>query len=233
MKKTTYQINIENPCHEQWDKMTETEQGHFCSHCSKTVIDFTQLSDKEIIRILQQQSGNMCGRFFDYQLNKDIIAPSIFRNRHFPIILTGLLLLGVTDFAFAKPPLKPSTEFSIQTNNTRDLEEYFSEEDFPKDNTDNIIEGKITNFSTKGKISDVLVQIKNTSISTSTNKDGYYRLTIPANQLSSQITLVVSCIGYVDQEVVINQKKLPIRKDIVLRIQSFILGKIAVIKNKK
>ncbi len=43
--------------------MSPTEQGRHCEKCSLTVLDFTALSDKEIISVLNKRSGQRtCGR---------------------------------------------------------------------------------------------------------------------------------------------------------------------------
>ena len=45
MQKQT-SLYIPKPCHEDWNKMTPTQQGKFCSSCSKQVIDFSLMSDQ-------------------------------------------------------------------------------------------------------------------------------------------------------------------------------------------
>jgi hypothetical protein len=42
-------ISIPQPCHENWNQMTPVEQGRHCIQCSKTVTDFTVMSNNEII----------------------------------------------------------------------------------------------------------------------------------------------------------------------------------------
>jgi hypothetical protein len=34
-------ISINEPCHEDWATMTETQKGAFCQKCALEVIDFT------------------------------------------------------------------------------------------------------------------------------------------------------------------------------------------------
>lgn len=70
------QIKIYRPCSENWDEMTPTEKGRFCQKCSKTVIDFTRLSDGEILDIINSQKGDNCGRFSKDQLSRPLVAPT-------------------------------------------------------------------------------------------------------------------------------------------------------------
>lgn len=62
-------ISITNPCNENWDSMTEAEKGRFCQKCQKEVVDFTQMTDNQIISFFQEhQNKNVCGRFYPYQI---------------------------------------------------------------------------------------------------------------------------------------------------------------------
>ncbi|MBX2845714.1 MAG: carboxypeptidase-like regulatory domain-containing protein [Saprospiraceae bacterium] len=50
--------------------MTPEEKGRFCSACSKTVIDFTKLSDSQSKKILVESTQSVCGRFSQSQLGR-------------------------------------------------------------------------------------------------------------------------------------------------------------------
>ena len=65
-------INIAEPCHEDWNKMTPQNQGRHCVACNKTVIDFTKQTDDQIIKSLET-NGNLCGRFKTQQLDREIV----------------------------------------------------------------------------------------------------------------------------------------------------------------
>ncbi|MFN8287253.1 MAG: hypothetical protein U0V74_10890 [Chitinophagales bacterium] len=63
-------LHIPTPCHEDWDAMTPNEQGAFCKVCSKTVIDFSQMTDEDVIAWFQnKQEEKTCGRFRFSQLS--------------------------------------------------------------------------------------------------------------------------------------------------------------------
>lgn len=64
------QINIAKPCHENWNAMTPGEQGRFCAACEKTVIDFSGMSDQEVLSFFSTTGTDVCGRLSTGQLNK-------------------------------------------------------------------------------------------------------------------------------------------------------------------
>ena len=68
-KKIHYQI--EEPCHADWDQMKPEAKGRFCSECSKTVVDFSGMSDFSIVNYLESHKHqSVCGRFTETQLDK-------------------------------------------------------------------------------------------------------------------------------------------------------------------
>lgn len=68
MKK--HKITIPQPCTENWNKMSPSENGRFCLSCSKTVVDFTSMLPDEIQHFfIQNQNERICGRFRKSQLD--------------------------------------------------------------------------------------------------------------------------------------------------------------------
>jgi hypothetical protein len=55
-------LQIKTPCHANWDQMSPTNQGRHCNACSKTVFDFTQYSEQQILEVLAGTTGEVCGR---------------------------------------------------------------------------------------------------------------------------------------------------------------------------
>ncbi|ANE52911.1 T9SS type A sorting domain-containing protein [Flavisolibacter tropicus] len=73
MKK--FNLTIPKPCHENWDQMTPEDKGRFCGSCQKTVVDFTNMSDRELAAFFKKSVGSVCGRFHQDQLNREITVP--------------------------------------------------------------------------------------------------------------------------------------------------------------
>jgi hypothetical protein len=73
MKKIN--LSIPKPCHENWEAMTASEKGKFCSSCQKTVVDFTEMSDRQIAEFFKKPPSSVCGRIYNDQLHRDIVLP--------------------------------------------------------------------------------------------------------------------------------------------------------------
>jgi hypothetical protein len=74
------EVHIASPCHENWNEMTANEQGAFCKSCQKNVIDFSTKTQNEIYDIVTLNSGGLCGRFREDQLNEPVIKSEIHSN---------------------------------------------------------------------------------------------------------------------------------------------------------
>ena len=62
-------FKISEPCHENWDDMTPTQQGRHCASCEKQVVDFTKMTEhqsEKLLREAAEKSGDcqtgICGR---------------------------------------------------------------------------------------------------------------------------------------------------------------------------
>jgi hypothetical protein len=70
------QLTIPKPCHENWDDMTPVEKGKFCGSCQKQVVDFSNMSDRQVAEFFKKPStGSVCGRFMTDQLDRSIEIP--------------------------------------------------------------------------------------------------------------------------------------------------------------
>ncbi|MEP7278516.1 MAG: hypothetical protein ABI813_07735, partial [Bacteroidota bacterium] len=77
--KQKIRLHIPEPCHENWDGMTVTQQGRFCNACSKEVVDFSLMTDKEIFDYISTAGIALCGRVGTGQLDRDLRSPAELR----------------------------------------------------------------------------------------------------------------------------------------------------------
>ncbi len=68
-------LRVPEPCHENWNEMTPADKGRHCNACSKVVVDFTVMSDRQIIDYFAKTTHKTCGHFTASQLNRTIIKP--------------------------------------------------------------------------------------------------------------------------------------------------------------
>jgi hypothetical protein len=93
--KGNLQLRMSTPCQEQWENMGPGEEGRFCALCAKTVVDFSTMSDREIITYLAQKGRQVCGRLSTDQLNRDMelqTPPVKKRTGWWRWVLAGLLM---------------------------------------------------------------------------------------------------------------------------------------------
>src|SRR5687767_10715257 len=117
MKK--YTIRQTFACENKWDEMTPQGNGRHCGSCNKIVVDFTQMSDNDIIQYLLKNT-HTCGLFKKSQFNRPMVIHSYKRRSNWPAIaamlVAGLFAVVPTNVN-AINPNKPSIEFysSIQS----------------------------------------------------------------------------------------------------------------------
>lgn len=63
-------ININKPCPINWESMSPVEKGRFCNICNKTVHDFTNLAEEDIIKEVKIQP-DICGIIKDSHTNNN------------------------------------------------------------------------------------------------------------------------------------------------------------------
>lgn len=109
--KQKIQISIPEPCKEGWQNMTPVEKGRFCASCQKTVLDFTYLSDNEIINLVSK-NDTLCGRINVSQLNRNLIATQR-TSSYFGYLTTTVLAflgLGTSTVVAQEKPIVEQTD---------------------------------------------------------------------------------------------------------------------------
>jgi hypothetical protein len=100
-------ISIPEPCHENWNDMSITDKGRFCSSCSKVVVDFTNRSKASILQEYLNSDPNgekLCGVFKNSQLdeiNRDFELYTFRSKQSFQsaFVFSLMLVFGLTLFS--------------------------------------------------------------------------------------------------------------------------------------
>ena len=197
MDNNVVKISIVNPCSENWANMSATNKGAFCQQCQKEVIDFSKLSDNQIIQLLGNNTGSICGKVKSDQLNRRLNFTKTL-NYSQPSYYKFFVGLFVSSFwnnsATAKSCVvestKPNTYFTekqlvdVETNETK------------RDSSKQIIKGKVLDKETNDPIPFANVFIKNYEISVSTDINGNFSLSIPKEVFVDTFSIKISYLGY-------------------------------------
>ncbi|WP_143885226.1 hypothetical protein [Chryseobacterium binzhouense] len=185
-------LRIKKPCEESLENMQPVSGGKFCDLCSKKVIDFSDLNDSEIAKILEKAGDQkICGIFYKKQLNRPLHVERVIsfqsRKTTFTSVAAGLVLTASMINSYPAQTIKPAIEKSVTLESPKRNSE---KEKDKKDNDFFKISGKIVS-SNKGtplsaKVNFVTAQKVYTSI---TDKDGFYSLEIPKEILKYESLL--------------------------------------------
>lgn len=219
-------VSLTKPCTENWNSMTPTEQGRHCQVCEKQVVDFTQMSDQEIIRYFKTYN-NLCGRMRPDQVNRNYTlptTPSGSKKWLMAGLFTGLILSQHTPTQAINKQNQPTTLIQQQLHLVQ---------------SDSNAVSKNEAWSIKGQVIDeegqevlgATVYVKeskdsgNSIIVSTTNEEGKFLLDIPKGYES--VTLVFSYVGFDTQEHAV-QNTYNQALQVTLKYDTMVLGGLEV-----
>lgn len=193
MKKETY-LHIPEPCHENWDQMSPAQQGRFCQQCSKTVVDFSTMTDQQVLKVLSKESGSTCGRFTSDQLERPFVKEStpllqspyrLFLSAFIPAFFsTGIANAQMTVgklVAVNKPVCTSIVKGEVRS-----------------DTSNLLITGKVTDNS-KEVLAGTSISIKGKKEMFVANSNGAFEIPFPEGE--DKVTLILSYVGMESKEV--------------------------------
>jgi len=197
------QLQIPVPCHENWNNMTPENQGRFCMSCQKTVVDFTAMTDYELIQYFKKVKGNTCGRFTEDQLHTKYDLESKKRLnwfKYFIHILFPTLLISTKSYSQGLIKSKPTVcNTPIRKGETIPI--LMGKPAFIQPAGE--ITGKVTNERDE-VLAGANVFIKGTEEGLTTDGDGNFIL---RTKRDFPLTLTVSYVGYESFELIVDEKE--------------------------
>ena len=183
-------IGIPETCSQSWQKMTTVENGRHCEQCNKNVIDFTVMSNAEIITHLATKN-NICGRINQLQLDQlnDSLADKNkrrFKWDHFVAIVYVISL-----FIFSKAYTKTKPVYTTEQAAVK-------KRDF--NNTDTIyktIKGKIVIDDYHGELLEINIHVRGTKVNGVADKKGRFKLKVPVYADTLEVRTGVAMGQYV------------------------------------
>lgn len=217
MKKETY-LHIPEPCHEDWNNMTPQTKGRHCASCAKTVVDFSLMSDTQVLNYLIQSKTSVCGRFATDQLQRPLqpILSAKKKTIWFAAVMPLLVLLSKAN-AQKKPMNKvhtqkvlcaePPTIYTVGDTIYSELVDIKGKVLFVNDSTNanKNLPKKINGIvldENKMPLRGATILLKNGDGPTSTDENGNFK--IQTTMDADSLMLNVSFIGYKTQEILVN-----------------------------
>jgi hypothetical protein len=203
--KNNVTLSIPNPCAEKWENFTLTQHGGFCSSCSTVVVDFTKMSDGEILSYLKNKSAGTCGRFRSDQLKAYSPQAPLRINTGLLLLKAGLislLLVVVSKQTFAQNT-DTMTKTEVVQQPGQASEKLTATSDFK-------IKGHVISDEDQSPLPGVNIYLKGTSEGTYADATGQFEFPRPLN---AGDTLMFSFIGFKTREYII-PKELPAKIEI-------------------
>ena len=230
MATKTVQLTIPTPCQQRWQDMKAEEQGRFCANCQKTVVDFSTLTDQQVIKLLARKSDSTCGRFRVNQLNRELTVsaptsqPSI---RLFSLLTAGLLGYQTARADALSSTAEPITQNVTQSPITDSIAPINAER--PSTDSVRVITGQVIDHTTNATLPGATVSIKGTLKEINTDDEGRFQLSIPAEYTNDLIILKIAGIGFLSQELQLRPEQtaplmITLKEDSVALNQVFVVG---------
>lgn len=170
--KKSFTLSLSNPCSEKWETFRPTPKGAFCQSCSKEVIDFTALSDQQIIDFFKNNPLNSCGRFrpeqlTNYRFDTEAINPG------WRLWKAGLMAIMLA--LVSKP--------SVGQSNEKQRIELGVDDTFPVENDIEkkliAVNGTVSSLDDDSALPGVTVRVVGTTIETYTDVNGKFSFSQP------------------------------------------------------
>lgn len=200
--KRNLRLNIEEPCHQNWDQMTPQEQGRFCGSCQKMVVDFTLMSDQQLLNYFATASDNVCGRLANDQLNR-VLVPTPKKKRLSLAYLWNVLLasLLITEASAQETP-KPKKAPVTTVPNKKKMGDIAFMPEQQQAVVPVVLKGKAVDAQSGQPLAGMSITIKGQSgTGTSADREGNFSITVTQKD---SLVLEFSAIGYETQTRVLN-----------------------------
>ena len=196
--KRSITVHIQEPCQEDWSKMTPTQKGAFCSACNKEVIDFTYKTDHQIFEAINNQK-DVCGRFFKHQTERPIV-PSRTVSPYYSIKRFAASFISFIAFyrAYASGPDEAPISPKDSVLQMDSVKEYLVGDTVAQIPKSLQLSGRVLSYLTNSPISGASIKLVGTGITVYTDSTGFFCIdtTMLGVDTLSPLKIVVKCKGF-------------------------------------
>lgn len=181
--------------------MTPAAQGRHCAACNKVVVDFTRMTDAEVLAYVGQSAGAGCGRFREEQLGRPLMeslpdSGASWRKR----LLAVAALLGLGTAAAPAVGAQQAVPVRVQRTITMGMVAQPATSVAPTLLPPLVVRGVVQDSVTHEPLPGVTVLVASSTIGVSSNQAGTFELVLPEAFRDSQpIPLQFSFVGYKTQ----------------------------------
>ena len=193
--KKAFNLSIKDPCTQKFGEFESTANGGFCQSCRKEVIDFTRMTESEIITYFKNQTGKVCGRFEQHQMKAYELPPLKSNKPNWKWI--GLGAIGIAT-------LLPMNAYSLVRDASKETQASIanSASGSKVDLSGHIVKGKVVDAYDQSPLPGINVVLKGTRHMTVTDINGEF--TFPV-ELEEGDVLIFSFIGLETKEYIVTR----------------------------
>ncbi len=188
--KKSITLSLPQACAEQWSNFTPTSQGGWCGSCKKEVVDFTAMSDQQIIDYFSKSNGHTCGRFQKSQLKTYPARTPVHLKQGWMFLKAGMLGLFLALVPTPSSALPPITTLSLPQP-IFGLVEVAQRQAGLQAMVH--VTGRITSEEDSTPMAGVNIALKGTTVGTVSNENGEFAFD---RELREGDVLVFSFIGF-------------------------------------
>ncbi|MBI3217980.1 MAG: carboxypeptidase-like regulatory domain-containing protein [Bacteroidetes bacterium] len=188
--KKSITLSVPQTCAEQWSNFTPTSQGGWCGSCKKEVVDFTAMSDQQIIDYFSKSTAHTCGRFQASQLKTYSTMAPVSVRPEWMFLKAGMLGLFLALLPTPSSALPPITKIE-SSHHFMGLVDITSRQAWPQPVVH--VTGKIISEEERLPMVGVNIALKGTTLGAVSNEKGEF---VFERELREGDVLVFSFIGY-------------------------------------
>jgi hypothetical protein len=183
-------LRIPQPCAQSWAAMTPTTAGRHCAACQKTVVDFTYLTDAELLAYFQQATGETCGRLRRDQQNRPLLPATPGRPA---ARWRAWLALALAAWGLRASPAAATDRRPAGANGAVHPRKKASARPLP---APKLLRGTVLDAATHEPMAGVAVFLKGENRSATTDSAGRFWLRLPAQRPRTGRAIVLHYTGY-------------------------------------